>query len=154
MTPFGFDFTPSGELIVSEASGGVAGAAAVSSYGISHEVQLTIDSASVPDGQTAACWLVVDAKGRYAFTANAGSGTISSYAIDEHGQVTLVQGVAGSTGAGSHTVDMAFAGHGRFLYALANGAGTLAGFAVDRGALSPISSVGGLPTTASGLVAR
>src|SRR6266567_1910025 len=63
-TPFGFDFTPSGTLIVSEAAGGPSGTSAVSSYTISDSGSLTTLSASVPDTQQAACWLVVSGNGR------------------------------------------------------------------------------------------
>ena len=46
-TPFGFDFTPRGTLIVSEAAGGPSGTSAVSSYTISDSGSLTTLSASV-----------------------------------------------------------------------------------------------------------
>jgi len=46
-TPFGFDFAPSGTLIVSEAAGGPSGTSAVSSYTISDSGSLTTLSASV-----------------------------------------------------------------------------------------------------------
>src|SRR5437667_6054025 len=53
-TPFGFDFTPSGTLVVSEAAGGPSRTSAVSSYSISNSGSLTTLSASVPDAQLAA----------------------------------------------------------------------------------------------------
>jgi 6-phosphogluconolactonase (cycloisomerase 2 family) len=147
-TPFGFDFTPVGELVVSEAAGSAA-----SAYAVLGEGHLATISASVPNTQKAACWLVVDERGRYAFTANAGSGTLSSYRIGPFGRLVLDAAVAGSTGAGSHPVDMAFGARGRYLYALANTAGTITVFRVDGGSLTAVGSVGSLPPSTTGLVA-
>ena len=51
-TPFGFDFTPRGQAIVSEASG------AVSSYALNADGTLKVVSASESTHQAATCWLV------------------------------------------------------------------------------------------------
>ncbi len=146
--PFGFDFSPRGEVVVSEAAGSAA-----SAYAIRGEVHLASISASIPNTQSAACWLVVAADGEHAFTANAGSGTLSSYRIGRGGVLTLESAVAGVTGAGSHPVDMGFGGTGRYLYALANGAGTITAFRVQGGALTSLGAVDSLPASATGLVA-
>jgi 6-phosphogluconolactonase len=146
--PFGFSFTPVGELVVSEAAGSAA-----SAYAILGSARLLSISASVPNTQMAACWLVVAPGGLEAFTANAGSGTLSSYRIGFAGRLSLDSAVAGETGAGSHPVDMAFADHGRYLYSLANTAGTITSFRVEGGTLTAVGSVGSLPASASGLVA-
>jgi len=37
------------------------------------------------NGQKGVCWAVVTSNGRYAYTINAGSGTISSYAVSPEG---------------------------------------------------------------------
>ena len=154
-TPFGFDFTPRGDLVISEAFGGLSGKAAVSSYALGRHAGLASISASVPDGQTAACWLVAGERGRYAFTANAGSGDVSAYTIDRRGELALVgTGVAATTGDGSHPIDLALSRHDRFLYALASGTGAILGFAVDGGSLAPVNQVEALPPSVSGLVAR
>jgi 6-phosphogluconolactonase (cycloisomerase 2 family) len=146
--PFGFDFSPRGELIVSEAA-----ASAASAYAVLGEVHLASISASVANTQSAACWLVVSPDGSVAFTANAGSGTLSSYRIERGGALALESAVAGSTGVGSHPVDMAFDATGRHLYALANGAGTITAFEASGGHLANIGAVDSLPTSATGLVA-
>jgi 6-phosphogluconolactonase len=146
--PFGFDFSPRGELVVSEAA-----ASAASAYAVRGEVHLASISASVDNTQSAACWLVVAGDGQHAFTANAGSGTISSYRIDRGGELVLESAVAGATGEGSHPVDMAFGGSGKYFYALANGAGTITAFGVRGGALTLIGTVDSLPVSATGLVA-
>jgi 6-phosphogluconolactonase (cycloisomerase 2 family) len=149
-TPFGFDFSPTGELFVSEAAGSAA-----SAYAIRGEVDLVSLAASVPNTQAAACWLVAAPDGRFVFTANAGSGTISSYRVEHGGGLALDEAVAGVTGAAtSHPVDMAFASGGKYLFALANGAGTITAFRVEGGSLTGVGSVGGLPASATGIVAR
>jgi 6-phosphogluconolactonase (cycloisomerase 2 family) len=146
-SPFGFSFTPIGELVVSEAA-----ASAASAYAILPGPHLVSISASVLNTQNAACWLVVAPDGTQAFTANAGSGTLSSYRIGFAGRLSLESAVAGETGAGSHPVDMAFGDQGRYLYSLANTAGTITVFQVEGGTLTPVGSVGSLPASASGLL--
>jgi 6-phosphogluconolactonase (cycloisomerase 2 family) len=146
--PFGFDFSPLGELVVSEAA-----ASAASAYAVEGEVHLASISASVLNTQSAACWLVVAPDGSNAFTANAGSGTLSSYRIGRGGRLTLESAEAGVTGVGSHPVDMAFSRSGAYLYALANGAGTITTFRVHGGDLTNLGQVDSLPASATGLVA-
>src|SRR3954470_19881940 len=72
-TPFGFQFTPNGVLVVSE-----AGSASASSYDQAPTGTLTAVSSAVSNGgQAAPCWLIVDSRGRYAYTAHAGGSRIS-----------------------------------------------------------------------------
>jgi 6-phosphogluconolactonase (cycloisomerase 2 family) len=75
-TPFGFQFGPDGRLYVSQAPG-----SAVSSYDVDGAGTLDVISASVPNNQAAACWLVVRGDGRFAYTGNAGSANVSQYTI-------------------------------------------------------------------------
>src|SRR4030095_7039326 len=63
MTPFGFAFNNAGTFVVSEAFGGAPNQSALSSYGASDDGILTVISGSVPDLQTAACWVVTTNKG-------------------------------------------------------------------------------------------
>jgi 6-phosphogluconolactonase len=151
-TPFGFGFTPWGALVVSEAVGGAAGASTVSSYDLSRHGAARVVSASVPDAQTAACWIAVGDDGRVAFTTNAGSANISAYRIGDGGKLTL-DGVAASMVEGAHPIDMAFTPRGRFLYALESGVGTIGAYAADGAKLTAAGSATGLPASASGLVA-
>lgn len=131
-TPFGFAFTPSGELVVTEAFGAAEGAGATSSYALetlfhagprgTAERAIMPVSASIPSAQTAPCWAVVSPDGKTAYTANTPSGTISAYAIDASGALTLVgDGAAAKTGDGSKPVDMALDRAGKHLYVLASG---------------------------------
>jgi 6-phosphogluconolactonase (cycloisomerase 2 family) len=145
-TPFGFAFQGR-HLIVSEAFGGTPGASALSSYYAVPNGALSTISASVPDTQTAACWVAV-ARGRYAYTTNTGSNDISSYTIGADGSLTLLSAVAGQTGAGP--IDMTVARGGTYLYALNGADGTISAFrlAMD-GSLTAIAGASGLPAGAA-----
>jgi 6-phosphogluconolactonase len=155
-TPFGFAFDKRGRLIVSEAFGGAANASALSSYELDDAASpLEVISGSVPTHQTAACWVVVTKDGRFAYTTNTGSGSISAYRISRAGRLMLLDadGVTAATGAGP--IDIALSNDGRFLYSLNSGDGTLSAFRVRAdGHLSRISTEIGLPGSANGLVAH
>lgn len=153
VTPFGFAFTRRGTLIVSEAAGGAANASSASSYDVSDD-DFAVISAAVPTQQTAACWAIATKNGRYAYTANAGSGSISLYQVGRDGGLTLRSSVAGSTGVNSHPTDMALGHNGRFLYVLADAAQSIGAFVVQPdGSLTAISGAQGLPTGVAGLAA-
>jgi 6-phosphogluconolactonase (cycloisomerase 2 family) len=154
-TPFGFDFTPWGTLVVSEAVGGAAGASTVSSYGIDRSANLSLVSASVPTAQSAVCWIVVTADGRTAYAANAGTASVSSFNVARSGALGLIAGVAGSTGAGSAPTDMALSRGDRFLYVRNGGNRTISIFATgDNGALAPVATVTDVPAGSNGIAAR
>ena len=89
MTPYGFSINRQGYLIVSEAAGGGAGASTVSSYGVnSHTGLISVISPSVATMQTAACWISVTDDGRYAYSSNTGSGTVTGFRVDRNGTLT------------------------------------------------------------------
>jgi 6-phosphogluconolactonase (cycloisomerase 2 family) len=75
-------------------------------------------SSAVATTQTAACWVALSSNGRFAYTTNAGSGSISSYRVGANGSLQLLQAVAAAPGAG--VADLAVAGHD--LFTLAGGA--------------------------------
>lgn len=148
-TPFGFAFDPQGRLVVSEAFGGAAGASALSSYTVGADGSLGTISASVPDFQAAACWVVVTPDGRFAYTTNTGSNTVSGYEIGSDGSLTLFGGAPFATGA--TPIDMDMAG-GDLLYTLNAGSDSISAFAVDSdGSLSAIAGAAGLPAASVGL---
>ncbi len=157
-TPFGFSFGPHGIVIVSEAAGGAPGASTLSSYrvidGHSDNDTLETISKSVPDTQAAACWVVITRGGRHAFTSNTASGTVSSYRVSHGGDLSLMAAVAANLGAGSGPTDMALSGNSRFLYVLNSGTGTVAGFRVKAGNLTPVNEVAGLPLSVQGIAAQ
>ena len=146
-TPFGFAFDRHGHAIVSEASG------SVSSYSIANG-EFNVISPAVVNTQVAACWIAISNNGKYAYTTNAGSGSISSYEIAEDGALTLLNPTAGVMGAGSSPVDMAFSNNGQTLYALANGAHTINIFQMNAdGSLASQGAVS-VPVGVVGLAAR
>lgn len=149
-TPFGFDFTPRGQAVVSEASG------AASSYSLRADGSLSLIAASVSTHQAATCWLVVTPDGRFAYTANAGSGSISGYDVGADGSLHLLDadGRTGVTGDASSPLDLGLSRNGKFLYVLKAGAGAIGAFTVaadgklaalpDTPGLTPASGVQGL----------
>ena len=95
--------------------------------------------------------------GRYAYVTNAGSGSISGYAVAGDGRIALLDadGRTGVTGAGSTPVDMAVAGNGKFLYVLNAGSRAISAFRIqDDGALTPVTGSVSVPTGINGLAAR
>jgi 6-phosphogluconolactonase (cycloisomerase 2 family) len=142
--PFALSFDRLGRLLVGEASGGE------SSYRVQRDGKLTNISAHVANGQSALCWSVL-ARG-FVYVANAGSNTITGYAENSRGELTLLNanGVTATTDAGP--VDLAATGDGRFLYQLATGAGAIDEFKVNsNGSLTRIGAITGLtPDNGSG----
>jgi 6-phosphogluconolactonase (cycloisomerase 2 family) len=152
-TPFGFAFDRRDHLIVSEAFGGAADASAVSSYE-EDDGDLEPITKSAPTTETAACWIVVTKNGRFTYTTNTGSGSISGYAVSHDGELSLLDadGRTGVTGPGP--IDMALSRSSRFLYSLNSGDGTISGFRVEAdGGLTPIGGAAGLPAGTNGLAA-
>ncbi len=157
VTPFGFGVGRHNRVFVSEAAGGMANASSASSYGLSDDGNLMVISGAVSTEQTAACWLLCSRDGRFVYTANAGSGSISGFKVGHEGTLELLapDGRTGVTGDGSHPTDMVESRDRHFLYSLNNGNGTISGFRLERdGALESRTVVGGIPTSASGLAGR
>ena len=154
-TPFGFAFDRRGLLIVSEAFGGAPDASVLSSYRVTSSGTVSAVDPNVATTETAACWVVVTKDGRYTYTTNTGSNSISGYAIGSDGGLTLLDpdGRTAATGAGP--LDAALSRGSRFLYTLNSGANEIQAFAVNRdGSLDVLGAVGGLPVGATGLAAR
>ncbi|MEZ6014587.1 MAG: beta-propeller fold lactonase family protein [Planctomycetota bacterium] len=154
-TPFGFALGLRGQLIVSEAAGGAAGASTVSSYAQVAGGALQTLSASVSAGQTAACWIVATPDGRIAFSTNTADDNVTSFSIGFDGSLTVLQPIAASTP--DAPIDMAVTRDGRFLYVLSRNDGTVADYSIGAdGSLAEIP--GGqmvLPTTGTtGLAVR
>jgi 6-phosphogluconolactonase len=155
MTPFGFGFSSSGFLIVSEAFGGAPDASAVSSYSLSNACALTTISASVPTGETAACWIARTADSRFIYTTNTGSNSVSGYSLDTTtGVLTALTAPDPTAATGMGPIDADTVGN-RYLYILAGGSGEINAYRInENGSLTLIQTVTGLPASANGLVAR
>lgn len=153
-TPFGFNFNQRGDLVISEAAGGAAGASSASTYRVDRDGTLELVSGAVSTTQTAACWIAIDQNGSYAFTTNTGSGTVSRLAVGPGGTLELDDPAAGVTGPGTRPQDAAFSSGGRYLY-VRNDAGSVGAFRVGSGGeLTHIGDFGPLPDGANGLAAR
>ena len=155
-TPFGFLFDNRGHLIVSEAQGAAAGASTVSSYDFSNAGTLQTVSSSVPNYQTASCWIAISDNKQYIYTANTDSDDLSEYRLGSNGSLTLVgNGIAATVATGSKPADLAFSGDGRFLYVSNGGLGTITGWSVaSDGSLHSVGTFGSLPTSVTGLAAE
>ena len=154
-TPFGFAFSHDGLLVVSEAFGGTPDASALSSYEVGKAGSTQVVSASVPTTETAACWVVITNSGRFAYTTNTGSGSVTGYAI-VHDRLERLD-PDGRTGAtGPTPIDLALSRDSRYLYTLNSGNETISAFAVNaNGSLASIAGgITGLPDGANGLAAR
>ncbi len=155
MTPFGFDFTPWGTLIVSEAFGGAANASAASSYNFSHGM-LEVVSSSVATNQTAACWVIVTPDGKYAYTTNTGSSSVTGYTVNPNGSIDLLDGNGrtGETGDGSSPIDAIISSDGQTLYVLSGGSNTVTAFHIAAdGSLTNLGTVA-VPMGSVGITAR
>jgi 6-phosphogluconolactonase len=118
-TPYGFDFTRAGVLIVTEAAGGRLGAASASSYALSGPARLSLVSGSVGDTRSEVCWAAISPDDRHAFVTNFGDGTISTYTVAGNGGLELIHAVAATTVEGQAGIrDEAVSRDGRYLYAL------------------------------------
>lgn len=137
--PFGFDVTPRGQLVISE-----AGALATSSYAVQSDGTLSVITASSPTLNLAPCWAIVTDDGRFAYIANAGSSTLTGFGIAADGSLSILDqaGVSGQLPGGSTPLDLDVSRDSRFVYVLEAGSGKVASFAVGNdGALSLVGEV-------------
>jgi 6-phosphogluconolactonase (cycloisomerase 2 family) len=156
-TPFGFSFGKRNQLFVSEAFGAQPDAGAVSSYEVLPNGDLIVIDPSVPNTETAPCWLVVTKNGRFAYTTNTPSDSLSGYGINVDGTLSLLDadGRTGETGPGANPIDMDLSNGDRYLYTLNGGNGSIGAFGVFHdGSLENIQTVPGIPVGANGLAAR
>jgi 6-phosphogluconolactonase len=151
-TPFGFDFDNRGDVLVSNANAG-PGNSSATSYDLDNRTNaLSLITGPVLTGQGAACWLIASTDGRQAFTANAGGGSISTFDVSSHGELTLNRNTA--LGAGSHPLDESVSRDGKFLYVVVDGFHLLVGYASGNdGSLTRVASAA-IPVGAAGLAAR
>ncbi|WP_347985881.1 beta-propeller fold lactonase family protein [Methylomonas sp. AM2-LC] len=151
-TPFGFAFGHHDSFFVSEAEGGAANAATVSAYKLQENGEIKLLDKAVAVGKTAACWLATTPNGRMAFTADTPASSLSSFAIDHAGNLTLLmsQAVIANT-----PTDLVVSHDGNILYSLNNGDHSIGVYGIEwNGGLKSISSISGIPAGATGLVLR
>jgi 6-phosphogluconolactonase (cycloisomerase 2 family) len=154
MTPFGFAFSDRDELVVSEAFGGMPDASATTSYRINSDGTISVISGSVPTTETAACWVVISRNGQYAYVTNTGSDSVTGYAIDGEGALTLLDadGVTGMSG--DTPIDAAISRDGRLLFVLNANSHSISAYVINSdGSLTHLGDGGVLPSGAVGLAA-
>ena len=155
-TPFGFEFTSRGQLVVSNAAGKVSGMSSLTSYAVSPTGFLALITGPVADHQTAACWVAITGNGKFAYTTNAVSGDISGYTVAADGSLTLFNDGGVTASSDASPIDMALSRGSRFLFALNAGGNSITSYAISpaTGGLTPRGKIGGLPASASGLAAE
>jgi 6-phosphogluconolactonase (cycloisomerase 2 family) len=126
--PFALSFDSADRLAVAN-----AGNSSVSTFTVNDNGTLDTITAGVADGQSALCWLV--GTGDTFFGGNAGSSTISAFAVDGAGNASLTgtpDGVVAHTGGGSGgTIDLAVTRDNRFLYAENSFAGSVEAYQIQ-----------------------
>ena len=154
-SPFAFAFDQRDNLVVTEVheSSGITGQGAMTSYQLNYDGDIDVISRSVPDFQSAPCWLALTGNGRYAYTVNTASSNISGYQVGYNGELSLLgNGITAQTGP--HPLDIAFTRDSRYLYNVSGG-GALVGFQVQSdGSLTPLTQVTTVPASSRGLVAQ
>jgi 6-phosphogluconolactonase len=131
---FSVSFAPNGVALVSETGPvNVSNGSAISSYAILANGTLSAISTSVPTLGGANCWNVVTPDGRFVYVSNAGSSTISGFAISSTGALSALPGtVVGENPAGATNLDLAVSADGRFLFTLNSMDGTIGTFAIQK----------------------
>ena len=143
--PFGFAFSPRGDLVVSE-----AGASTVSSYRLAGNGTARTITGSLAVGQGAACWVAVTGDGRFAYTGNA-TGSISGFSIARDGALTALN-ADGLTARSPRPNDLAIVGN--TLYAINPSTGEITAYRVrSDGRLDALPGVANLGTGLAGLAA-
>jgi 6-phosphogluconolactonase (cycloisomerase 2 family) len=158
--PFGFQFAHNSVAIVAYTSDSAFHQGGAGSYKVTDAGQVDVITPDASDNQTASSWMAVPINGRFAFTSNVRSGTISSFAVAPDSSISLLQPVAASLRAGdgeesAAPSDLALSTDSRFLYVRNAANGTISGFMLhEDGSLTPVTRAGELPESAAGLAAR
>lgn len=135
--PFSLTFDKYGHPVVVDASAGT-----VTSYSIQNDGNLSVNSVALT-GQAATCWIATN--GRYIFTDNTGSGSISGFTPSSSGGLTplTASSIVATTGGGTLPLDMGISQDGRYLYSLETGAGVIGAFIINNdGSLTSLGTMG------------
>ncbi len=148
---FAVAFAPNGAALVSETGpAGGNNASAISSYAALPNGTLSPISTSVPTQGAATCWQAVTPDGRFVYTSNSATSTISGFAIGADGALTPLPGtVAAILPTGSTNLDTAITSDGKYLYTLDSGTGLVSIFGINGdGSLTSLGDAGGLSAAA------
>jgi 6-phosphogluconolactonase len=151
--PFGSEFRPTNpsQLFVSNAHNTAPDSGTVSAFAVSSHGTLTpIRKSPFADEQMAPCWVEISHDGKFLFTVNTASGSISRYRIREDGSLKLIGSTLISTGgAGIGAVDLRLSPDGATLFVVDSKIPAVSSFAVDGGNLTELGSPTPLPTGAT-----
>lgn len=135
--PFGSYFTPSGILLVAE-----SGSNALSSYALTKNGVLDVVSSSIGNGQMATCWVVTTPNGAFAYTSNAGNGTVSIYHTYRNGSLSILESVYSTQDAKGVPIDNGVSRDGRYFYVLNGNQGSISVFRiVSEGRLNYLQNI-------------
>jgi 6-phosphogluconolactonase (cycloisomerase 2 family) len=164
--PFGFGFTSSGTLVVSNVVAiANTNLGSATSYTATAQGALTVVSGGVGDNQSAPCWIALNPAGTFAYASNTLSGSISAYSIGTTGALTLVPPATGASAAATLAatagpIDDIVTPDDAYLYVIQSNSGAspgaIVGFSIgSTGALTPVTTgVTGLPEGSLGLAVR
>jgi 6-phosphogluconolactonase len=144
---FGVLFAPNGIALTTQTGPtGANDASALSSYAVHSDGTLSAISANVPTLANATCWNVVTPDGRFVYTSNPGSGTISGFALAANGELTAIgETILATLPTGSSNLDIAITPDGKFIYTLDSGTGKVSAWAINAdGTLTVLPEIGGL----------
>jgi len=148
---FSVAFTPNGNAIVSETGAADAtNGSAISSYIVGQNGKLTAVSQSVPALAAGNCWNAITPDGKYVYTSNSGSDSISGFAIAKDGTLTPIGStIVGNNPSGSHNVDIAVSTDSQYLYTINSDSGNIGMFRIEQnGTLTNLGQAGDLPKSA------
>ena len=146
---FATNFTPSGQLIVSENQPNGTDVSTISSYTINANGTITAISQSLPTLGDGNCWNAITPNGKFVYADNSGTSTIAGFSVGPKGALTPIGGTIVATyPTGTTNLDMAVSGDGKYLYTLNSGAGSVGIYSINSdGTLSNPSDIEGLPKT-------
>ena len=139
--PFGSEFRPTNpsQLFVSNAHNTAANSGTVSAFTDAFRGTLTpVAGSPFADDQMAPCWVEITHDGRFLFTVNTASGTISRFSIAPGGKLTLLGSTPVAATGGVGAVDARLSPDGRYLYVDESKIGSVGIFAVTGGTLTEL----------------
>jgi 6-phosphogluconolactonase len=144
---FSVSFAPDGAAVLSETGpAGGNNASTISSYQVRSGGHISGITTGVPSLGNANCWNAISPNGRWAYVSNAGSSTMSGFAIGTGGALTPIDAtVWGTNPTGATNLDIVISADSKFLYSLNSGDGSIGVFGIQEdGSLINDGEVGDL----------